>query len=76
MMKADQIGPQINEVMKFLIQSFINMHKIYSSLYGSNYILTKEFLKIIVCPVKLIVFVLLGKYKQLEIHAQHVIQRN
>lgn len=35
-MKADQIGPQIIELIKFLIQSFWDMHKIYSSLYGTN----------------------------------------
>lgn len=70
MMKADQIGPQINALMKSLIQSFIDMHKIYSSPYKTNYILTKEFLKITVCSDKLIkILALLGKYKQLEIHA-------
>lgn len=70
MIRADQIGPQINELMKSLIQSFIDMHKICSSFHETNYILTKEFLKIIVCSVKLIkILDLLGKYKQLEIHA-------
>lgn len=69
MMKADQVGPQIIALMKSLIQSFIDMHKIHSSLYETNYILTKEFLKIITCSVKLIkILALLGKYKQLEIH--------
>lgn len=44
-MKADQIGPQLNELMKSLIQSIIDVHKIFNSL------LTKKFLKGNVCSV-------------------------
>lgn len=54
MMRADTIGPQINDLLRSLIQYFIDMHKIQSNFHATNYILTNEFLKIIVCSVKLI----------------------